>query len=118
MGVALRADGTGGDRAGRRRQVAGRPRSVAMAARVVVQRVGRTADAGRPSRRLREQRKCAWRTWMGLSRRIQNGRTRPGAGGVVDQLHVACVAAGALAQRTAGQRLIAIPIVSDRGVLL
>ena len=47
----------------------------------------------------------------------QNGRTRPGAG-VVDRLHVACVAAGTLAQRAAGQRLIAIPIVSDLGVLL
>ena len=34
------------------------------------------------------------------------------------RLHVACVAAGALAQRAAGQRLIAVPIVSDRDVLL
>ena len=33
-------------------------------------------------------------------------------------MHVACVAAGTLAQRAAGQRLIAIPIVSDLGVLL
>ena len=55
---------------------------------------------------------------MRLSRRIQNGRTRPGADGVVDRLHVACVAAGTLAQRAAGQCLIAVPIVSDRDVLL
>ena len=112
MGVALGADGTGGDRARRCRQVADRPRTAAMAAKVVVQPAGRIADARRPARRLREQWNSAWRTSMRLSRRIQNGRTRPSADGEVDRLHVASMAVGALAQRAAGQRLEAIPIVS------
>ena len=112
MGVVLGADGTGGDRAGRYRQVADRPRTAAMAAQVVVQPAGRSADTGRPARRLRGQWKGAWRTSMRLSRRIQNGRTRPGVGGEVDRLHVACMAVGTLAQRAAGQRLEAIPVVS------
>ena len=59
-----------------------------------------------------------WRTWSGRLTRCQNGRTCPGAGEVVGRLHVACVAAGTLAQRAAGQRLIAVAIVSDQGVLL
>ena len=63
-----------------------------------------------PPRRLREQRTRAWRTSMRESRRIR-ARTPPSAGGVVGRLH-ACVAAGTLAQRPAGQRLI-IPIVGD-----
>ena len=80
MGVVLGADGTGGDRAGRCTQVADRPRTAAMAAKVVVQSAGRIADTGRPTRRLREQWKGAWRTSMRLSRGIRNGRTLPGAG--------------------------------------
>ena len=118
MGVALWADGTGGDLLGRCGRVGDRRRPAAMAAKVVVQPAARSADAGRPPRRLREQRRRTWRTSRRESRRIHNGRTRPGAGGVVGRLHVACVAAGTLAQRPAGQRLIAIPIVSDRGVRL
>ena len=118
MGVALWADGTGGDLLGRCGRVGDRRRPAAMAAKVAVQPAARIADAGRPPRRLREQRRHTWRTSRRESRRIHNGRTRPGAGGVVGRLHVACVAAGTLAQRAAGQRLIAIPIVSDRGVLL
>ena len=106
MGVALRADGAVGERPGQWPQVAGRRRSAAMAAKVVVQPGARVADASRPPRRPREQRKCAWRTSLRLSRRIQNGRTRPDAGGVVDRLHVACLAAGTLAQGAAGQFLI------------
>ena len=85
-GVAMRADGTGGDPPRRCGQVAGRRRSAAMAAKAVVPPAGRIAEARRPSRRLREQRERTWRTSMRWSRRIQNGRTRPGADEVVDQL--------------------------------
>ena len=118
MGVASWADGTGGDLLGRCGRVGDRRRPAAMAAKVVVQPAARIADAGRPPRRLWEQRRRTWRTSRRESRRIHNGRTRPGADGVVGRLHVACLAAGTLAQRAAGQRLIAVPIVSDRGVLL
>ena len=93
-------------------RLAAPPWSAALAAKVVVQPVGRVADAGRPARRLRELRKRAWRTSMRLSRRIQDGRIRPGAGGQVDRLHVACVAVGTLAQRAASQRFEAVPVVS------
>ena len=118
MGVALWADGTDGNLSGRCGQVGDRRRAAAMAAKVVVQPFAKMADAGRPPRRLREQRRRTWRTSRRESRRIQNGRTRPGADEVFGRLHVACVAAGALTQRGASQRLIAIPIASDRGVLL
>ena len=64
MGVALWGDGAGGDLPGRCGQVGDRRRPAAMAARVVVQAAARIADAGRPPRRLREQRKRTWRTSM------------------------------------------------------
>ena len=54
MGVALWADGTGGDLPVRCGQVGDRRRPAAMAAKVVVQPAARIADAGRLRRRLGE----------------------------------------------------------------
>ena len=62
MGVALWADGTGGDLLGRYEEIGDRRRPAAMAAKVAVQPAARIADAGRPPRRLREQRRRTWRT--------------------------------------------------------
>ena len=53
----------------------------------------------------------AWRTSMGSSRRIQDGRTPPGVGEVINSLHVPVMALGTPPQRAAGQRLEAVPVV-------
>ena len=100
-------------------QVAGRRRSAAMAAKVVVPPAGRIAEARRPVPATPEQREAHLRTSMRWSRRIQNGRTRPGADGGCRSVAVPPAwQRGTLARRAAGQLLIAIRIVSNRGVLL
>ena len=85
---------------------------------------GRRARSRRASRGRGESRKrtstvprntgaaeSAWRASVGPSRRILNGRRRPRAGEIVDEVHVPAVTRGTPPQRATGQRLVAVPIV-------